>query len=136
MGNIKKTALILSSDSVNMLIRGWWRPSAWSKITLKALLLYSFCIYNNLVPLPFHFYTFLKLQLNCEFAISQFSGPPLTIPRVTCRLWKSHSSKSSTVLVAPMVAKTGKNNNLLIVKVGRREEKRNKKEKRGSSGGL
>ena len=74
-GTLKKTALILSSESVNMLIRGWCRPCAWSEITLKSLLLYSFCIYNNLFPLCFHFYTLLKLHLNCEFTILQFSGP-------------------------------------------------------------
>ena len=75
LGNIKKTGLILSSESVNMLIRGVVRPCAWSKFTPKALLLYSFSIHNTLFPLRFHFYTLLKLQLNCEFTILPFSGP-------------------------------------------------------------
>ena len=75
LGNVKKTGLILSSESVNMLIRGWWRPCAWSKFIPKSLPLYSFCIYNILRPLRFHFYTPLKLQLNCEITSLPFSGP-------------------------------------------------------------
>ena len=57
--------------------------------------------------------------------VNEIECDPLTIPRVSCRLWKSHSSKSSTGLLAPMAAKTRKNNNLLIV----REEERNIKGK-------
>ena len=30
----------------------------------KALRLYSFCVYNNLFPLRFHFFALQKLQLN------------------------------------------------------------------------
>ena len=44
-------------------------------LTPKSLLFYSFCIYNNLFPLRFHFYVPLKLQLNCKFTILPFSGP-------------------------------------------------------------
>ena len=60
LGNIKKTVLILSSESVNMLIRGVVAPCAWSKFNPKALLLYSFCIHNTFRPLRFHFYALLK----------------------------------------------------------------------------
>ena len=41
----------------------------------KPLPLYSFCTYNNLFSFRFHFYTLLKLQLNCEIPILPFSGP-------------------------------------------------------------
>ena len=75
LGNIKKTGLILSSESVNMLLRGVVAAVRVAKFTPKALLLYSFCIHNTLFPLRFHFYTLLKLQLNCEITILPFSGP-------------------------------------------------------------
>ena len=54
---------------------GWWRPCAWLENTSKALLLYSFCIYNSLFPLLFHLYALPKLQMNCEFTILPFSTP-------------------------------------------------------------
>ena len=41
----------------------------------KALLLYSFCIYNSLFPLRFLFYAPSKQQLNCKVIILPISGP-------------------------------------------------------------
>ena len=73
--NIKKTGLILSSESVNMLIRGVVAAVRVVKIHSKIILLYFFCVHNTLFPLRFHFYTLLKLQLNCEITILPFSGP-------------------------------------------------------------
>ena len=70
--NIEKTALILSSESVNILIRGVVAAVRVVKMTPKALLLFSLCIYNKLFPLRFHFYTLLKLQLNCDSRFHQF----------------------------------------------------------------
>ena len=55
--------------------------------------------------------------------MSEIECDPLTIPRVSCRLWKSHSSKSSNGLVAPIAAKIRKNNNLLIVREQKPKDK-------------
>ena len=43
--------------------------------SLQKQLYYFFGIYNNLIPLHFHLYAILKLQLNWEFTILPFSGP-------------------------------------------------------------
>ena len=75
LGNIKKTALILSSKSVNKLIRGVVAAVRLVRNHSKSTSIEFCCIYNNLFPLRFDFYAPVKLQLNCGFTILPFSGP-------------------------------------------------------------
>ena len=75
LGNFKELALILSSESVNIQIRGVVAAVPVVKNHSTSTLLFSFCIYNNLFPLRFHFHALLTLQLNCEFEMLPFSGP-------------------------------------------------------------
>ena len=75
LGNIKQTALTLSSESVNMLIRGLVAAVRVARNHSKITFIVFFCTCNNLSSFRFHFYALLKLQQNFDFTILPFSRP-------------------------------------------------------------
>ena len=78
LGNIeKKTALISSSESVNMLLRGVEASVRVVKNHSKSTpFVFLFYLYQfDSTSLRFHFYALLKFQLNCEFLNLPFSEP-------------------------------------------------------------